>query len=314
MLETQMSALLLETNSYTVIAEEHNTETISDVLKVIVVDKKTKKEVDYSVKKKLYMEAMSIIMTKRKITDSLYTFEELDKILSIMPPDPEYWFFPLNNNKEYSKELTEALDIKKIVKIYEDEFNYAEYIQNKYIETTLRYEDTAKKRNIDVFSLIYSDNICLSIHATFFVYIKVLQSLEDLPTSKNLLIKDHKVILKNAIDNIKEDLYQHNLNNYAKQNIENIIRYSTMSDKKYYIFGVCQEVSTKCNQCPLSSYFPARNNENKTIKNCYVGQTPISWIFTDSIPVVKYQVALHMLIQLSLEALSRRILFLLTKR
>ena len=45
-------------------------------------------------------EKISIITEKRKIEDAIYTFEEVDLIMSIMPQDNEYWFFPIYENKK----------------------------------------------------------------------------------------------------------------------------------------------------------------------------------------------------------------------
>ena len=56
-----MLILNLETEDFTVTAKEHNSNNISDVLSITVKQRKTKKEINYSVKKELYAKVIKII-------------------------------------------------------------------------------------------------------------------------------------------------------------------------------------------------------------------------------------------------------------
>ena len=59
-----MLILNLETEDFTVTAKEHNSNNISDVLSITVKQRKTKKEINYSVKKELYAKVIKIILEK----------------------------------------------------------------------------------------------------------------------------------------------------------------------------------------------------------------------------------------------------------
>ena len=95
-----MFQINLSVDEYEITAKEHNSNNISDSLEVTIYKNKTKKSISYTVKKAKFTKAISIITEKRKIEDAIYTFEEVDFIMSIMPQDNEYWFFPIYENKK----------------------------------------------------------------------------------------------------------------------------------------------------------------------------------------------------------------------
>ena len=73
-----MFQLILDVEEHKVTAKEHNSNNISDSLEVTIYKKKTKKSISYTVKKARFTKAIAIIVEKRKIEDTIYSFEEVE--------------------------------------------------------------------------------------------------------------------------------------------------------------------------------------------------------------------------------------------
>ena len=130
-----MFQLILDVEEHKVIAKEHNSNNISDSLEVTIYKKKTKKSISYTVKKTRFTKAIAIIVEKRKIEDTIYSFEEVDFIMSIMPQDNEYWFFPIYENKKIdniSKQIYK--NINKFISKNGALFTLGEYYNFKYTD------------------------------------------------------------------------------------------------------------------------------------------------------------------------------------
>ncbi len=90
-----------------------------------------------------------------------------------------------------------------------------------------------------------------------------------------------------------------------------MVKYLNDFSKKFYIFGICQEVKQNCNRCPLANLFPYNNNELRTVKNCYANNTPVKELFNPTPDVLKCITALHITLTITLEAIYKRLLMLL---
>lgn len=307
-----MFQISLSVDEYEITAKEHNSNNISDTLEVTIYKKKTKKSISYTVKKAKFTKAISIITEKRKIEDAIYTFEEVDFIMSIMPQDNEYWFFPIYENKKIdniSKQIYK--NINKFISKNGTLFTLGEYYNFKYTEIIKGFVDSPLYKNSDITKYIKEDKLISALHITFYTYLRVLISLSNIPNQEKKLINNPKTVLATQITsciNLTQDPQSQAFNLIVAHDM---VKYLNDSSKKFYIFGICQEVKQNCNRCPLANLFPYNNNELKTVKNCYANNTPVKELFNPVPDVLKYITALHITLTITLEAIYKRLLMLL---
>jgi hypothetical protein len=173
-----MLILNLETEDFTVSAKEHNSNNISDVLSITVKQRKTKKEINYSVKKDLYAKVIKIILEKKKIENNTYTFEEVDLILSVMPQDPQFWFFPINN-KHVSK-MSNAVfkDIDKYKKTFDIKtFNVAVFYAEKHADILNKFTNMFINKKSNPLDVMETDNVLISLHVSLYIYLRILANV-----------------------------------------------------------------------------------------------------------------------------------------
>ena len=307
-----MFQLILDVEEHKVIAKEHNSNNISDSLEVTIYKNKTKKSISYTVKKAKFTKAISIITEKRKIEDAIYTFEEVDFIMSIMPQDNEYWFFPIYENKKIdniSKQIYK--NINKFISKNGALFTLGEYYNFKYTEIIKGFIDSPLYKNSDITKYIKEDKLISALHITFYTYLRVLISLSNIPNQEKKLINNPKTVLATQITsciNLTQDPQSQAFDLIVAHDM---VKYLNDFSKKFYIFGICQEVKQNCNRCPLANLFPYNNNELRTVKNCYANNTPVKELFNPVPDVLKYITALHITLTITLEAIYKRLLMLL---
>ena len=308
-----MLILNLETEDFTVTAKEHNSNNISDVLSITVKQRKTKKEINYSVKKELYAKVIKIILEKKKIENNIYTFEEVDLILSVMPQDPQFWFFPINNkhiNKMSNNVFKEIDKYKKIFNI--KSFNVAVFYAEKHGDIINKFTNMFINKKSNPLEVMETDNVLISLHVSLYIYLRILANVTSTKKPETKQINDANFLLQESIKfKILSLQTDDQMNNYDKIINDSIKHYSGLKDRKYYIFGICQEVNGKCNKCPLSNYYPTINNDNRTARDCYSPQSAINIIFKHNPDLLKYTSAIHQLITIIIDAIYRRLLFLL---
>ena len=307
-----MFQINLSVDEYEITAKEHNSNNISDSLEVTIYKKKTKKSISYTVKKAKFTKAISIITEKRKIEDAIYTFEEVDFIMSIMPQDNEYWFFPIYENKKIdniSKQIYK--NINKFISKNGALFTLGEYYNFKYTEIIKGFVDSPLYKNSDITKYIKEDKLISALHITFYTYLRVLISLSNIPNQEKKLIKNPKTVLATQITsyiNLTQDPQSQAFDLIVAHDM---VKYLNDFSKKFYIFGICQEVKQNCNRCPLANLFPYNNNELRTVKNCYANNTPVKELFNPVPDLLKYITALHITLTITLEAIYKRLLMLL---
>ena len=307
-----MFQIILDVEEYKVIAKEHNSNNISDSLEVTIYKKKTKKSISYTVKKTRFTKAIAIIAEKRKIEDTIYTFEEVDFIMSVMPQDNEYWFFPIYENKKIdniSKQIYK--NINKFISKNGALFTLGEYYNFKYTEIIKGFIDSPLYKNSDITKYIKEDKLISALHITFYTYLRVLISLSNIPNQEKKLINNPKTVLATQITsciNLTQDPQSQAFDLIVAHDM---VKYLNDFSKKFYIFGICQEVKQNCNRCPLANLFPYNNNELRTVKNCYANNTPVKELFNPTPDVLKYITALHITLTITLEAIYKRLLMLL---
>lgn len=307
-----MFQLILDVEEHKVTAKEHNSNNISDSLEVTIYKKKTKKSISYTVKKARFTKAIAIIAEKRKIEDTIYSFEEVDFIMSIMPQDNEYWFFPIYENKKIdniSKQIYK--NINKFISKNGALFTLGEYYNFKYTEIIKGFVDSPLYKNSDITKYIKEDKLISALHITFYTYLRVLISLSNIPNQEKKLINNPKTVLATQITsciNLTQDPQSQAFDLIVAHDM---VKYLNDFSKKFYIFGICQEVKQNCNRCPLANLFPYNNNELRTVKNCYANNTPVKELFNPTPDVLKYITALHITLTITLEAIYKRLLMLL---
>lgn len=307
-----MFQLILDVEEHKVIAKEHNSNNISDSLEVTIYKKKTKKSISYTVKKARFTKAIAIIAEKRKIEDTIYSFEEVDFIMSIMPQDNEYWFFPIYENKKIDKITKQLYDgINNYLTTNKTTFLLGEYYNVKYTEMIKSLTNSAIYPNRDIAKYINDDKLISALHITFYTYLRILISLTNIPNQEKKMINNPAFVLtKHVTDCI--NLTQDPTSQAFDLTVANDMSgYLNDLSKKFYIFGVCQEVKQNCKKCPLANLFPYNNNELRTVKSCYAINTPVKELFNPTPDVLKYITALHITLTITLEAIYKRLLMLL---
>lgn len=308
-----MFQLILDVEEHKVIAKEHNSNNISDSLEVTIYKKKTKKSISYTVKKARFTKAIAIIVEKRKIEDTIYSFEEVDFIMSIMPRDNEYWFFPIYENKKIDKITKQLYDgINNYLTTNKTTFLLNEYYNVKYTEMIKSLTKSAIYPNRDIVKYINEDKLISALHITFYTYLRILISLTNIPNQEKKMINNPAFVLKKQVTdciNLAQDPTSQAFNLTVANDMTG---YLNDYSKKFYIFGVCQEVKQNCNKCPLANLFPYNNNELRTVKSCYASNTPVKELFNPTPDLLKYITALHITLTITLEAIYKRLLLLLT--